>query len=156
MTLERDIEILKRVPFFADLPVEPLKLLAFSAEIRDLRDRKTLFTAGERADGGFVVMTGRIDLVRSSGEEQVALASLGPGTLIGELALIVETERPTTAVAIGPAKVIEIRRANFRRVLEEYPEIAEQMRDRVATRLGALASPIGTIAEAMDRIDAKG
>ena len=56
MTLERDIELLKSVPFFAGIPAEPLKLIAFSADSREVPDGRFLFTAGDPAEGGFIVV----------------------------------------------------------------------------------------------------
>jgi CRP-like cAMP-binding protein len=144
MTLERDIEVLRRVPLFADLPSEPLKLLAFSAEARYLGDRTTLFLQGDRADSSFVVVSGRIDLKRGTR----LVASAPPGALIGEVALVIEAERPASAIAAGPSTVIEIRRQTFRRVLEEYPEVVRALQHRLAARLAALSPDLAAAANA--------
>lgn len=153
MTLERDIEVLRRVPFFADIPAEPLKLLAFSADVRDLGDRGVLFSEGDRADGGFVVMAGRIDLVRDRDGSRETLYSVGPGTLIGEIALVIETDRPSGAVAVGRTKVVEIRRQTFRRVLEEYPEVVLSLHRRIADRLGELQPAIAEVTGLLSALD---
>lgn len=150
MTLERDIELLKSVPFFAGIPAEPLKLIAFSADSREVPDGRFLFTAGDPAEGGFVVVEGRIDLVDEAARPPKVLERLGPGALIGELALIVETRRPATALAVGRARVLAVRRSLFRRMLDEYPEIAVTLRDRIAERLTALAPEIGRIKDLME------
>lgn len=154
MTLERDIEILKMVPFFADLPAEPLKLLAFSAEGREYADQTKIFEEGEPADGGIVVMSGRVDLVRDSLGRDRPVASLGPGGMIGELALLVETARPASAIAVGRStKLYTIRRATFRRILEEYPDITLDMQSKIAGRIAALDPALGSIARQLGAID---
>lgn len=150
MTLERDIDLLKSVPFFEGIPAEPLKLIAFSADSREVADGQFLFTAGDTAEGGYVVVEGRIDLVDEGKTPPKVLERLGPGALIGELALIVETTRPATAIAVGPARVLVVRRSLFRRMLGEYAEIAVTLRDRIAERLGALAPEIGRIRDLME------
>ena len=48
----------------------------------------------------------------------------GPGTLLGELALIAETKRPATATAHEPSTVIRISRSLFLKMLEGYPDAA--------------------------------
>ena len=149
MTLERDIALLKSVPFFEGIPAEPLKLLAFSADNREIEDGRFLFSAGDAAEGGLVVVEGRVDLVDETKTPPKVLERLGPGALIGELALIVETQRSATAVAVGRARVLAVRRSLFRRMLGEYPEIAETLRDRIAERLAALAPEIGRIRDVM-------
>lgn len=149
MTLERDIELLRAVPFFEGIPAEPLKLLAFSAEARDLADKTVLFSLGDDADGGMIVIDGRIDLVDDRTAPAVVKERLGPGALIGELALIVETRRPVTAIAVGRARVLVVRRSLFRRMLSEYPEITQRLRDHIAERLATLSPEIGRIAASL-------
>ena len=58
----------------------------------------------------------------------------GPGTLLGELALIAETKRPATAIAVEPSTVIRISRSLFLKMLEGYPEAANILRDQIAAR----------------------
>ncbi|MDR3374940.1 MAG: cyclic nucleotide-binding domain-containing protein [Ancalomicrobiaceae bacterium] len=145
MTLESDIETLKKVAFFAEFGADPLRLIAFSAEAREFADRAVLFDEGEPADSGFVVVQGRIDLMRQEGRGQRLLASLGPCNLIGELALIVDTVRPAKALSIGRSRVLTIRRSVFRRVLDEYPAIAEDLTARITARLTGLVPEIDRI-----------
>ena len=153
MTLERDIDILKRVPFFADIPAEPLKLLAFSAETREIGDGVSLFHQGDRADSGYVVMAGRIDLMRETGGRRDPLVSIGAGTLIGELALVIETDRPTGAVSGGRSRVVEIRRQTFRRVLDEYPDVVRALHGRILDRLAALDPEIAAVSTRLAGFD---
>lgn len=153
MTLERDIELLKSVPFFDGIPAEPLKLIAFSAESREIDDGQFLFTAGDAAEGGYIVIEGRVDLVDETRSPPKVMERLGPGALIGELALIVEITRPTTAISVGRAKVLVVRRSLFRRMLGEYPEIAVTLRDRIADRIAAIGPELTRIHDKMTAID---
>lgn len=152
--LDNDIETLKTVPLFAGFGNEELRLLAFSAEDKLLKDGDVLFRAGDRADGGYVVASGRIDLTAEADALGARVAAaLGPGSLIGELALIVETQRPTGAVAIQGTRVLLIRRAAFRRVLSEYPEIARRLHALIAGRIGSMATDLDRVRAALDAID---
>ena len=53
----------------------------------------------------------------------------------GELALIVETDRPCDAVAVEPAKLLSVPRTVFRKMLEEFPNIARDMKNRLTGKL---------------------
>jgi CRP-like cAMP-binding protein len=150
MALDDDIALLSRVPLFASLGGEPMRLLAFSAETRVLRAGDVLFKEGQAADSGYVVVEGSLILTSSGGlTERVA----GTGALLGEIALIVETLRPATATAREPSTVLRIPRSLFRRVLNEFPEAAlrvhedfrEKMRATTAdlNRVGRLFEPGG-------------
>jgi CRP-like cAMP-binding protein len=132
MSIEDDIAFLERVPTLALLGRDALRILAIGAESRYLHDGNVLFSQGEVADAGYVVQEGLLSLgsVRGTGEE----LTVGPGTLLGELALLTETTRPVTATALEPATVIRIPRTLFLKMLEGYPEAAVRLRDSFLAR----------------------
>src|SRR5664280_3320380 len=90
MSLEHDIAFFEQVPTFAVLGKPALRILAIGAETRHLQGGAVLFYAGELADGGYVVQEGSLLLEPNSpleGEQFTA----GPGSLVGELALLTDT-----------------------------------------------------------------
>lgn len=153
MPLDRDLDLLSAVTFFEGIAPEALKLIAFSADPRDFGDGERVFAAGEAAEGGYVVIDGRIDLLDERQTPPKVIERLGPGSLIGELALIVETRRPVSARAVGRAHVLSIRRALFRRMLEGYPDIARLLEGRIAERLARLSPQIRRIGETLGSVD---
>ena len=130
MSIEDDIAFLERVPTLALLGRDALRILAIGAESRYLHDGGVLFTQGEPADAGYVVQEGLLSLVRGRAEQ----LTVGPGTLLGELALLTETMRPVTATAVEPSTVIRIPRTLFLKMLEGYPEAAVRLRDSFIAR----------------------
>jgi CRP-like cAMP-binding protein len=84
------------------------------------------------------VQRGAFRVSDDSGAELV----VGPGTLIGELALVVAMPRPSTVVALEPSSVIRIARSLFQRVLESDPAAALRLRDEFANRTSQIASDI--------------
>lgn len=153
MALDRDIRLLASVPFFQGIGPEAMKLLAFSAEPREHIDRDRVFSAGDPAEGGLLVLEGRVDLIDESARPPRMVERVGAGSLIGEMAMIVETRRVLSGFAVGPTRLLSIRRALFRRMLENYPEIAVLLKDRVADRLKGLSPQVGRIGEAFGAID---
>ena len=142
MSLESDIAVLRDVPLFADLTADQLRLLAFGAEHRRLRSGETLFRAAARADAGFVVASGEVTLMQGPAGEERPVAQFGPGTLLGELALITETRRPATALTTEDCDLIRIPRTLFRRMLEEYPDLAVLLHEKIARQLGQMMADI--------------
>lgn len=152
MSLARDMNLLRQVPLLADFPDDQLRLLAFSAENIQYRDGEILFTEGERADGGFIVATGEVAL-ESNSEKRKILGTFGPGTLIGENALLIETRRPARAVAVGPTEVIRIRRALFKRMLQEFPDIAAALFQSHASRFQQTAKALSRVGNVLEQIE---
>ncbi|HUG61148.1 MAG TPA: Crp/Fnr family transcriptional regulator [Methylomirabilota bacterium] len=150
MSLETDVQILASVPMLSEFSDDKLRLLAFSSENRTYRDGQRLFAAGDRADAGFVIADGRVALHEPGRPDPVTV--LGPGALVGELALIVDGQRAMTATAVGAATAIMIRRPVFRRMLDEYPDIAARMRARFADQLSATTRALLIVRDRLDRI----
>jgi len=135
MSLDRDIAILARVPLFEGMAADHLRLLAFSAVRLEVPAGSVLFEKGASAKSGYVVARGLIQLVDGSGADRQVLADCVEGTLIGEIALFVETVRPATAIAATDAQVIDLGRAGVTRMVREYPEVAVQLHARLSRRL---------------------
>jgi CRP-like cAMP-binding protein len=129
--------LLDRVPTLHLLGTAALRMLAIGSEQRDYSNGDYLFNAGDEADAGYIVRRGAIRV--EDGDAEVVA---GPGSLIGELALIVAMRRPSSAVAIENSTVIRVARSLFQRVLESDPVAARRLRDEIATRTSQLASDI--------------
>jgi CRP-like cAMP-binding protein len=65
--------------------------------------------------------------------------------ILGELALIAETERLTGAIAQTDVTVIRLSRSMFRRILEEFPDTAIHLRARIAEDLQAMLARINAV-----------
>ncbi len=132
MGIEDDILFIERVPTLRALGRDALRILAIGAESRYVHKGEVLFMAGEAADSGFVIQEGSFRLEGAS--KQAGELIVGPGTLLGELALICEIRRPATATANEPSTVIRISRSLFLKMLEGYPHAANVLRDQIVTR----------------------
>src|ERR1700730_18822793 len=104
MSIEDDLALLERVPTLRLLGATALRMLAIGSEQRDFARDDLLFNAGDEADAGFIVQRGAFRIEDGGGAEIIA----GPGTLIGELALVVAMQRPSTALALGHSSVVPV------------------------------------------------
>jgi CRP-like cAMP-binding protein len=150
MSLDSDIALLRRVPLFVDLPTEQIRLLAFSAVRLELAADQVLFREGARANSGYVVASGGLKL--TVGPQRKVVANCESGTLIGELALLIETKRPATATAMVASQVLEIDRKLILRMLAEYPQVAVKWRETMAERLLATVTDLGQVRAALKEI----
>jgi CRP-like cAMP-binding protein len=149
VALEDDIRILRAAPLLSDIPIDGLRLLAFSAEQRSLFPRDVLFRAGEDAPGGFVLVSGVLNLQIGS---RPPLRVAEPGRLIDELALICEVSRLSTATAEERTRLLQLPRPAFLRMLGEYPDCAARLHAQLSTRLRNDAAELAGIAAALDSL----
>lgn len=146
MALDDHIRILSDVSLFEGFTQEQLRLLAFGAEAIRLSAGKKLYREDDDADSAYVVVRGRIKLFRE-GEGLADVGMAEPGSTLGEMALIADSRRLTSAEAATDIEVLRINRSMFRRILEEYPETAEALRERIIEDLQAMIRRIEQVGE---------
>jgi CRP-like cAMP-binding protein len=150
MSLGNDVQLLKQVALFDDLDTEQLQLLAFNAELRKFRAGDILFEEGAPALSAFVVVKGEVSLTRPGDISVGGPKYFGPGTIIGEMAMIANSSRPATARAETQSDVFVIPRQLFHRVLEEFPETAERLREKISARLRLVVGDLATVRPLFD------
>jgi CRP-like cAMP-binding protein len=147
MALDDHIRILTGVRLFEGFTQEQLRLLAFGAEAMRLPAGKKLYREDDDADSAYIVTRGRIGLFREHDGQHVEVGTAEVGSVLGEMALIADTRRLTSAEAATDAEVLRINRSMFRRILEEYPETAETLRAQIIEDLQALIRRIEQVGE---------
>ena len=125
------VELLRRVPLFAECTRAELVEVAISADERNAQEGATLTEEGARGREFFVLVDGGV-VVRHAGRK---LAELGPGDWFGEIAIMTYKPRTATVTAISPVHLLVIGDAAFRRVVETTPRIALKVLRSVAQRL---------------------
>jgi CRP-like cAMP-binding protein len=150
MTIEDDIAFLEKVPSFAILGRDALRILAIGAENRYVHPGEVLFTVGDPADAGYVIQDGSFTLTSDNMDATGAGVTVTRGALLGELALLTETTRPVTAIATEPSTVIRVPRGLFLKMLEGYPDAARRMRDHIAARTDQAAQDMINVRSTLD------
>ncbi|MEP9379439.1 Crp/Fnr family transcriptional regulator [Aquabacter sp. CN5-332] len=145
MSVEQDVATLQGVPTFEVLPAEALRILAISAEERQLKAGEVLFRIGEISDAGYVLLSGRMELVVEQSGRRRRLCELLAGALVGETALLIQLPRPATARALEASRLMRIPRTTFLRMLEGFPDAAVTLRDLFAERLQGTLSALETV-----------
>ncbi|NGO49830.1 cyclic nucleotide-binding domain-containing protein [Allomesorhizobium camelthorni] len=146
MALDDEIRILSGVRLFEGFSQEQLRLLAFGAETMHLAADRKLYREDDEADSAYVVIKGTISLFREQGDQRIPVGTAEAGAMLGELALIADTRRLTSAAAATDAEILRLNRKMFHRILEEYPELAITLRQRIVDDLQALVRRIEAVA----------
>ncbi len=103
--METIVKFLGRAALFSDLPGEVLANLAATMETRVLEKDEMLFRQGTHGDSLFIVTKGSVKVFVDNevGEEPWSI-QYGPGSLIGEMAIIEQKPRSANVAAVTPAK----------------------------------------------------
>ncbi|HEX6487434.1 MAG TPA: cyclic nucleotide-binding domain-containing protein [Candidatus Dormibacteraeota bacterium] len=90
-----------------------------------------IFSEGDTGSEMYGVVEGQVELRGSAG----VLATLGPGDVFGEMALIAKDPRSATAVATAPTVLAVIDRHRFLFMVQETPTFALQIMAVMASRI---------------------
>ncbi|MBV6658920.1 MAG: Crp/Fnr family transcriptional regulator [Devosiaceae bacterium] len=148
MSLESDIRVLRQVPFLKPFEEEHLRLLAFGGENRRYRKGQPLFSEGEPAEGGLVIIRGDVRVPNRSRDEEGDVFSTG--TLFGQRALLTRKPRSHSAIAVSDVEAVLIRRTLFVRVLSEFPPLAERLYAQMSAELRGLTEQAGVLVGSAD------
>jgi CRP/FNR family cyclic AMP-dependent transcriptional regulator len=98
---------LAAIPFFGGLDPDALERLAASMRSRRFRRGEVIFHIGDPGDALFAIISGevKITLPAETGEEAI-LATLRPGDVFGELALLDGAPRSASATALTPTEAV--------------------------------------------------
>lgn len=92
---DEDLELLRRVHVFDPLPLPALEQLASGLRPRHVAAGETVYRQGDDADGCFVIENGTADVLGDGRP----IATVGPGDLVGEIALLRQVPRTATVRA---------------------------------------------------------
>jgi len=97
---------------------------------------EVLFIAGDPGDGCYRIEDGllKVTMVSRSGSERI-LAFLGPGAIVGELAMIDGRPRSASVVAVREAALSFLSRAAFDVFARKHPEVYQTLVALLASRL---------------------
>lgn len=163
--LVENLDALRRLPIFSEIPFDIIKLFAYTARRRMYRKDEFIFRQRQPAHEAFLVLSGTVRLLmEEEGGRVIDLQVLDPGGFFGYMSLLAEYEWPLAARVQSAADVLILDRHSFRKILVRYPEkgflIVErlvQMRiARMKAHMSLLMQHIGDKSELIDlyRIDA--
>ena len=147
MALDDHIRILSGVRLFEGFSLEQLRLLAFGAEAMRLPAGKRLYLEDDDADSAYIVLRGNIRLFREHDGQNIEISVADSGSVLGEMALIADAKRMTSAEAATDSEILRINRSMFRRILEEFPDTAEKLRSQIIEDLQTLIRRIEQVGE---------
>jgi CRP-like cAMP-binding protein len=136
---ESDLDFLTRVPLFARLAREDLDGLAKAAQHLLFRTGEVIIREGEGDRKLFIVVRGRVEVVKSKGERsERRLAMLGPCEYFGEMALIDDLVRSATVVASEETEVLCLDHLDLYKEIGRNPSVALELLRTLSQRLRAL------------------
>jgi len=132
------IELLRSVPLFADLEEGELERFSHVAVPRSFPAGTRVFHEGDSSDACYIVSEGSFRVTREHSDGRaITLATLGPGEIFGELAMLDGDKRSASAESITDGTLMALPANDVRNLLSRNPEIALKLVAGLVRRLRA-------------------
>ena len=133
--LEENLEALRGPDLFSAVPLDRLRLYAYMCRRERYRAGEFLFRQGEPATRGFVVLSGRVQIIREYPEKHVVLNQFGPGEFFGGVALLGDVKYVFSARAATDCDLVTLDRESFRKLLMQFPDVVMSLLDTIVKRI---------------------
>ncbi len=128
---------LKACPLFKGFTDTGLQILAAIAHERAFPKGAPLFVESMVGDSMFILAQGSVRLTaKNAAGDEVPLGELGASDYLGELALIQQSQRMCTATATSEVHAIELRNADFQKLLAQKPQACLKLLMNVISQFG--------------------
>jgi CRP/FNR family transcriptional regulator, cyclic AMP receptor protein len=152
MSLKEEYEVLRRVPYFAEIEPAKLKLLAFMSERVAFDPGKRLFRQGDPGDAAYLIIAGEAEVIAETPAGPLVLATLGANEIVGEMAILGNVPRAATVCAKGRLVTLRISKEPFMRMVREFPSMAVAMMQELAERLAATNNQLSSVQAELRRL----
>ncbi len=125
---------------FGGLPTQTAKTISASLQVLDAEPDTVVARQGGPADKFFIVVDGELEVTREEAGSSETVATLGPGDLFGEMAILFDKPRGTSARATKPTRLLVLDSATYRSVVAQSlgttPDFDQIIRDRIGAAPG--------------------
>ena len=135
---------LENVQLFRGLSEDQLSAIVECAEVTWFDGGQAVTQADEPGAAAFLVLDGSV-MVADESAPAGFQEPLGPGTLIGELAMLTEVTYVATVIAAEQVRALAIARDALYHVMEADPSIAEHLSGKLVRRLSRLADDLRSV-----------
>jgi CRP-like cAMP-binding protein len=112
-----------------------MNLAAFSRFARIFQAGEVIFSEFEPGDTFYLIQSGRVELVKIIGDVEKTLDILQPSEMFGEMAILENSPRSATAIALDVVKVLEFNHQNFEILMLGNPQIALKLLKMFSKRI---------------------
>ena len=139
-------ETLKQVPLFADLNKKELQTLVKSCQERTYKPGATIIKQGDTGVGLYIITQGHAKVTQEQDPDraEVTLNNVGPGDVLGEMALLDDLPRSANVIAEDDVTAVLLPVWEFRAALRSNPEIGLKLLSVLSHRLRNVQQPSHT------------
>jgi phosphoserine phosphatase RsbU/P len=132
-----DINKIKRLPLFSELPDSEIENLGASLEARVYSPGTIIMHEGDSSNSCYILLDGTVEIIKELGkEDERVLAVRADGALLGEMSLFSQDRRHTATVrAVSDVRLLQMTGGDLDMLLKRQPQLAYKVVDLLSKRL---------------------
>ena len=136
VTVQESIKVLKKIPLFGNLSDTELAIIVPLLTEKVYSAGEVLIVQDDLTDNAYIICSGVVRVYRLSEEgEEINIAIIGAGEIVGELSLLDDKPRSAYVETIQETKALVFSKHEFLSLLTEHPLIAVNLLKALATRI---------------------
>ena len=129
--------VMRKCPLFAELKGRELKKLAAIIYDREYERGEYMFEVGQPGAAMFILKSGKLSItVDGAGGDEVEVAQISGGSFVGELALLDDSARSASAMALEHTEALAFFRSDLNNLLNTEPVLGSKIFRQLALMIG--------------------
>ncbi len=128
LSLIERVIFLKQVPFFKEMTIEQLRILANISEETSFGEETTILAEGDLCDSLHVVVSGRVSLQRQNRRRRsksiTRIATLTSRDYFAEYSLFDNKPNDADAIALDPTSLLLVRQQPLMALIKHQPDLS--------------------------------
>lgn len=135
MTLDQEVDVLRRIPLFTNVDPAKLKLMAFASERLTYKPGQSVVQQGDPGDAAYIIMEGTADVSVETPGGPLTVAAMKQNDIVGDIAILIDVPRTATVTATSKLVTLKLTKDLFYQLVTDFPEIGVEIMRVLATRL---------------------
>jgi CRP-like cAMP-binding protein len=141
--LDLEVKTIRNAPIFTGIDACKMRLLACMSEQIAFEKGDYLFRCGEVPDAAYVILKGEVEFLAETQDGMSVIGQDGPGAMIGEVAILCDAKRFTSARALTALSVMRINKDCLMRMIQDSPQFSLSIAKELARRVMQVATHEG-------------
>ncbi|MCP4688493.1 MAG: Crp/Fnr family transcriptional regulator [Desulfobacterales bacterium] len=124
---QENLDMLRQIPFFTQLPLEPLKVFAYLCQRETFKKGDYIYAQDEDDGRAVYIISGEAMILRKSQGAETPIRACGKGDFLGRFSLMGPMPRLFSLQAMDDMTCLILSREKFTRALEQFPGLVPRV-----------------------------
>jgi putative peptide zinc metalloprotease protein len=127
--------LLRRIPIFTELDSQQLQLIVSQLREETFDAGQVIIKQGDIGDAFFIIESGHVEVTVNKDGQEFVIDENGPGSYVGEIALLLDTPRTASVTATVPTQTLTMYKDDFDRLVSDHLYVSRGLEQVMSRRM---------------------